>query len=252
MPGLFGSKQNFRSISKALSLKLQRPIYSLDLRNHGDSPHSQVHTLQAMADDVDMFVKRHDIQSADLVGHSMGGKVLMHIALSHVPWLRRSVVVDMSPVPQPIKTSSAFADYIRIMQTIQSTGAKSAKEADSIMAQHGIKEIAVRQFLLTNLKSYDGVYKFRINLDALEHGLKDIWLFLQHTEQYDGKMLFLRGSRSGYVPESHYPQIKDMFPNAVIQSLDAGHWVHAERSREFIDAVAAFLGDDDRVTFNKQ
>ncbi|KAF8983084.1 hypothetical protein BGZ46_010903, partial [Entomortierella lignicola] len=128
--GLFGSKQNWGSLSKSIASRLNTRVFTVDLRNHGESGHSQEHDYTNMANDVTCFLKEQNLDKPIVIGHSMGGKVAMYLALNHTP-VDRVVVVDMAPVK--VKLSSEFAVYVDVMKDIQKAHVKKQSEADSIM-----------------------------------------------------------------------------------------------------------------------
>ncbi|KAI8914621.1 Alpha/Beta hydrolase protein [Gorgonomyces haynaldii] len=239
MPGLFGSKQNWRSLGKQFSRTLDRPVYCLDLRNHGDSFHGR-HTYDDMMKDIQAFTSAQQLNHVDFIGHSMGGKLLMHMLLKQQPFIRKSMVVDMAPVQ--IVGPSVFGDYIKIMKRIESLNLTSQKDAD-LELQSGVPDLSTRLFLLTNLKKQpDGTYKFRNNLKAIEEGLPDVFGFPFTNETSDKSVWFIKGSKSPYIQEKHYPIIQRYFPNAQVKIVqDAGHWVHAEQPKAFSELVYEYL-----------
>ncbi|KAI8922845.1 Alpha/Beta hydrolase protein [Entophlyctis helioformis] len=248
LPGLFGSKQNWRSLSKALSHRLGTTVAALDLRNHGESPHHPVHTYSAMAADVAAFVASQGWPKANIMGHSMGGKVAMHLALSPGnEWIDNLIVVDMAPVAQTATHTDVFKEYILAMQRVDAAGVKSSTQADAILKQ-SIPELSVRQFILTNLKIQpDGTYKFRVNLEALARGLRGLWTFDfdPSVNTFDRPTLFIAGGNSKYVEPHMHPTIRSYFPQVRIDTIEgAGHWVHAEKPDAFLDStVRFFLGE---------
>ncbi|KAF9578396.1 hypothetical protein BGW38_005812 [Lunasporangiospora selenospora] len=243
MHGLFGSKQNWKALSKAMATRLNTRVFTLDLRNHGESDHSPVHDYANMANDVAQFMKQQSLESPMVIGHSMGGKVAMNLALQHVP-LDRLVVVDMAPVK--VALSSEFAKYVAVMKEIQHAHVTKQSEADQMM-QKVVPDMGVRQFLLTNLKrdpSGQG-YSFRVPIGTLGDSLGKLgeFDFVPGQDQFDGKALFIKGDRSGYVREKELDLIKSFFPNARVEGLDTGHWVHAEKPDEFLRLVTAFASE---------
>ncbi|KAJ3072095.1 alpha/beta-hydrolase [Rhizoclosmatium globosum] len=248
MHGLFGSKQNWRSIAKQLSNKIGASVVAVDLRNHGDSPHAVLHDYPSMADDVFSLCDKIGIDKFHVMGHSMGGKTAMHMALSNPSRIESLISVDMSPIV--LNLTSIFAHYITAMREIQNARVKTQTEADAILIKT-IPELPIRQFILTNLKHVPGqdYLSFRINLDALEASLgpqKDIcgiagFPLSDAGKTYEGPSLFVKGNKSGYVPDSAIPGIKRLFPKTEIVGLDAGHWVHSEKPNDFIKVVEAFI-----------
>lgn len=237
--GLFGSKQNWRAISKQLSRTLSRSIYTVDLRNHGDSPHQHPHTYESMSADLIRFIGDHHLDKPILMGHSMGGKVVMRTALDRPDLVSRLVVDDMAPAQ--IKLAHNFASYVDVLADIEQQGIKSQKVADQMLGRvEG--DVGVRQFLLTNMKKdreAGGVYRSRIPLKILGGSL-DQMMGWDTQGQYDGPTLFIGGSKSPYINPKIHPVINRMFPNSHIEMLDTGHWVHAERPLEFMSLVERF------------
>ncbi|KAJ1953009.1 hypothetical protein EC988_003241 [Linderina pennispora] len=242
--GLFGSKQNWRAIAKKLSAQLGRDTYSVDLRNHGDSPHVAPHTYSAMSGDIVRFIEDHGLGRAVLVGHSMGGKVVMQTALEHPSLVDMLIVDDM--VPAKAKLAHEFAEYVQMLKTIEDRGIASQKEADA-MLETVEKDISVRQFLLTNMKKAregegKGTYKSRIPLELLGKSLEGVMEWdVDAAKQYQGPTLFIAGKRSPYIRPHAYPAMRQYFPNYEVEELDTGHWVHAEMPHEFIQLVEAFI-----------
>ncbi|ORY25806.1 Alpha/Beta hydrolase protein [Naematelia encephala] len=242
--GLFGSKQNWRSLAKAMSKRLGMTVYTLDLRNHGHSPHAEPHTYAAMALDISNFLQKHCLTSGvNLMGHSMGGKAVMALALNkelNSP-LRSLISVDMSPARG--KISQEFASYTDAMKEVENARVKTKAEADKIL-QKVEPLLATRQFLLTNAKtSHDSTLTFRIPLDLLARNIPSIgdFPYTPETAQWPGPTLFIKGGHSRYLNHHNIPIAKAMFPNMRLETLDAGHWVHAERPKETVELVDEFV-----------
>ncbi|KAG0378897.1 hypothetical protein BGX24_002452 [Mortierella sp. AD032] len=240
MHGLFGSKQNWKALSKAMAHRLNTRVLTVDLRNHGESGHSEEHDYTNMANDVVHFLKEQELEKPIIIGHSMGGKVAMNLALKQAP-IDRMVVVDMAPVK--VKLSTEFAKYVGSMKEIQNAYVKKQSEADTIMKKT-VADLGVRQFLLTNLKrdaTGDG-YSFRIPFETLGGSLEKLgqFDFVPGVDKFDGKAMFIRGIRSKYIEEKEMDAIRSFFPQARIESLNTGHWVHAEKPEEFLKLVTEF------------
>ncbi|TLD25627.1 hypothetical protein PspLS_05784 [Pyricularia sp. CBS 133598] len=244
MHGLFGSKKNNRSISKALARDLGRHVYTLDLRNHGESPHAPRHDYPAMAADVAAFIDEHKISSPTLIGHSMGAKTAMTLAL-HSPSLIKDVIpVDNAPVDAVL--GSDFAKYIRAMKEIDRAEVTRQAEADKILAPVE-PSLPVRQFLLGNLHRPDPdsqVQRFRVPLDVIARNLNHMGDFPYKNPdevRFDGRALFVRGTKSKYVADEALPLVGRFFPRFELADIDAGHWVISEKPEEFRQAVLRFL-----------
>ncbi|KAI1377338.1 alpha/beta-hydrolase [Hypoxylon crocopeplum] len=258
MHGLFGSKKNNRSVSKdngrtktadpkaairVLARDLKCHVYTVDLRNHGDSPHAPRHDYLAMADDVAGFISEHGLQNPTLIGHSMGAKTAMTLALSQPTQIASVVSVDNAPVDAAL--GGPFARYIQGMRRINEAGVTRKANADIILRQYEADD-AVRQFLLSSLHRPAGssVQKFRWPLDVLARSLDNLgdFPFKDPDEaRFEKPALFVRGTRSKYVPDEVVPLIGRFFPRFELVDIEAGHWVISEKPEEFLRAVIEFL-----------
>ncbi|XP_018416736.1 PREDICTED: protein ABHD11 [Nanorana parkeri] len=241
--GLFGSKSNFQSISKVLVRKTGRKVLALDARNHGSSPHSDVITYHAMSADVRQLLQQLEIPRCVLIGHSMGGKTAMTLALQEPQLVEGLVSVDISP--SPTTPQSGFPRFIKAMQNIHLEG-KMPKSTARRLAENQLRatveEASVRQFLLTNLVQENENFKWRVNLEAIANHLQDLFHFPDFQEPYPGPVLFLGGANSPYISSENYPEIERLFPCANIEYIEgAGHWVHAERTQDFINSICTFV-----------
>ncbi|CDM27474.1 hypothetical protein DTO013E5_2789 [Penicillium roqueforti] len=240
--GLFGSKQNNRSISKILARDLKCQIFALDLRNHGHSFHAHEQNYGVMAEDVQEFIKQHKLDKCVLIGHSMGAKVAMAVALRAPEYVSALIPVDNAPVNAALQ--SDFHKYIRGMQKIEDEKVSTQSDANKIL-EHYEKSLPIRQFLLTNLiRSEDNTLKSRVPLSIIGGALNNMADFpFKESDNlhYYGPTLFVRGTRSKYVSDDTVPAIKKFFPNAQIVDVEAGHWLISEKPEEFRQAVVKFL-----------
>ena len=227
--GLYGSARNWGAIAKRLSDT--RAVTAVDMRNHGDSPWHDAHDYPDMAADLADTI---DAQS-DVIGHSMGGKAAMVLALTRPERVRRLVVADIAPVTY----THTQTHMIAAMRQVDLARVESRRDADTQLAAF-VEDPSVRAFLLQSL----GVkaQRWRLNLDALEAEMPKIMSFPDVAGSFDGPTLFLSGAESDYVQREHRDGIKALFPNARFAKIPgAGHWLHAEKPREFEAAVRAFL-----------
>ncbi|KAH7166280.1 hypothetical protein EDB81DRAFT_680958 [Dactylonectria macrodidyma] len=241
--GLFGSKKNNRGISKALARDLGRYVYALDLRNHGESPHDARHDYVAMAQDVADFIQDHGLTETTLIGHSMGAKTSMTLALRSPELVSDLVAVDNAPVDATL--SRDFAEYIRSMKKIQDANITRQAEADAILSEYE-KSLPIRQFLLGNLHrpAGDKTRKFRIPLDIIGRSLDNLGDFPYKDPneiRFEKPALFVRGTKSKYVPDELLPLIGQFFPRFRMVDVDAGHWLISEQPEAFRQAVVEFL-----------
>lgn len=259
--GLFGSKQNWRSLGRAMSTRFGVPVYALDLRNHGTSPHIDGLAYADMAQDVIAFMTARNLTDVGLIGHSMGGKVAMSVALHpDLPegMLRNLVSVDMSAKRGPL--SPEFERYIDAMVDIRDKPCRSRHEADTVL-QATEPELGVRQFLLTNLTRNPPsaeTWSWRIPVDLIRKNIAQIGDFPYNppnassdeltqghesspVRSWNGETLFIKGTRSKYINRRNIGTNQKYFPNAKLVHMDTGHWCQAEKPNEFVQVVEDFL-----------
>ncbi|KAM0117634.1 hypothetical protein ACP6JC_005790 [Aspergillus fumigatus] len=198
-----------------------------------------------MAKDVEKFIHQHDLAKCVLIGHSMGAKTAMTVALQSSDLVSALIPVDNAPVNAPLK--SDFGKYVRGMQEVEAQGVTKQSDADKILKEYE-ESLPIRQFLLTNLvRAEDGQkMKFRIPLSVLGPAIPAMadFPFLEPgSVTYDGPTLFVRGTKSKYVSDDTVPVIKKLFPNAEIADVEAGHWLISENPEAFRQAVVKFLQD---------
>ncbi|XP_046556869.1 protein ABHD11-like [Haliotis rubra] len=230
--GLFGSKSNWHSIAKKLAAEGQRVI-TVDGRNHGDSEHSPYMDYYAMRDDVLRLMDDLHLEQTVLVGHSMGGKIAMTLALSQPERLKGLVVVDVAPVTSP--GGRLLLSYAERMRQIV------PDEAD-VQLRPIVESSLVRQFLLTNLVEKHGTVQWRLNLDAVIDNYHHVMEFPEFSHPFEKPTKFIGGSLSHHISSETIPEIKTLFPMADITHIPgAGHWVHSENTPEFINILSDFL-----------
>ena len=235
--GLFGSGRNWASLAQRLG-EVHRVI-TLDLRNHGESPWAETMTYREMAEDVADFLTREGLEGATLLGHSMGGKTAMVLALEQGELISRLIVVDIAPVAY----AHTHLPYIKAKQAVDLEAVSRRSEVDLVL-QEAVPERGLRSFLLHNLVTEGGRLRWRINLEALHDNMDDLVSFPDHLDDlsYDGPSLFLAGADSLYLQLAHLPRIRALFPASEIDAIAAaGHWVHADQPEAFLARVRAFL-----------
>lgn len=239
--GLFGSLNNWGWHSKELATGFA--VYGLDLRNHGASPHSDEMSYQAMAADVLEFMDQQQIAHAAVIGHSMGGKVAMQLALTAADRIDRLLVVDIAPVNYPAN-SGGHQEVFAGMESIDLATLRSRSEADSQLVKF-VEEAGVRQFLLTNLiKNENSGYHWRLNLSALKAGYGDLRTMPENNKPFTKDTLFVKGELSNYIIEANQAEIARLFPNAKVKLImGAGHWLHAEKPQLFNKIALNFLSE---------
>ncbi|TPX38016.1 hypothetical protein SmJEL517_g00397 [Synchytrium microbalum] len=241
--GLLGSSRNWGSLSSKLAETYQTPVYAVDLRNHGESPHSPIHDLNAMSADIRHFTESHSLPRVSVIGHSMGAKTAMLFALQHPKLVARLVIVDASPLRQEPKSEIDWIErYMVGLEKVMEAKVTSNQAAEAIMLPFA-PNVAIRKFLLTNLKRESDPFPslhLRPNLPVLKQYLtKAISEFpvAIGDAEYTGPTLLIVGTKSKFVNPATYPTIRKYFPNLTVREIDAGHWVQAEKPNEFLQAV---------------
>jgi len=233
--GLFGSGANWHGIAQGLSEHYR--VLVPDLRNHGRSPHHDDVSYPAMAGDLLTLMDDLSIEQAWLVGHSMGGKTAMYLALKHGDRVAGLVSVDMAPV----RYADRFAHIYAALESLPLSILTGRGEADSLLAQQ-LDDPGLRAYLLQNLVKQEGVWRWRMNLPALSSGRQNLFDFPAMSNQYLGSVMFLRGGNSDYVLPEHGKAIRQYFPYSRERTVaGAGHWVYAEHPKEFSTLVRSFI-----------
>ncbi|MCF7499164.1 alpha/beta fold hydrolase [Pseudoalteromonas sp. L1] len=234
--GLFGSLENLNVIAKALAENYT--VTNVDLRNHGRSFHSETMNYEVMADDIYNLLKNLNISNAHIIGHSMGGKAAMQLALKYNEVVNKLVVLDISPVANKPRHSAIFAG----LNEVAESNVADRKAADLLLAKH-IDEMGVRQFLLKSFAKNDqGQYQWRFNLDVLNQQYENILSQLDENDSCLCDTLFVKGNDSDYILAEHRPMIMNLFPNAKAKVIHgAGHWLHAQKPLAVNKAISDFL-----------
>lgn len=234
--GVFGSSDNWQSQGKAFAGKFK--VYLVDLRNHGNSFHSDEFDYQVMSDDVVALMESEGIEQAYVLGHSMGGKVAMNLACRFQDLVKQMIVVDIAPKHYLPHHQQIFQGFY----SVDLASLKSRKDADTQMSSI-IQDFGVRQFILKNLyRDKEGQFSWKLNLKAVEQNIEKVGEGLPEGYTYAGSVLFISGSKSSYIQAEDKADIKSRFPNSAIEVVEgAGHWVHAEKPAELIASVLNFL-----------
>ncbi len=232
--GLFGSGRNWGAIARRLADR--RDVWTVDQRNHGTSPRATTNSYAGMAADLAEVIAAAG-GKVDLLGHSMGGKAAMVLALTKPDLLRRLVVADIAPVAYAHDNTR----YIAAMRALDLTGLTSRSEADRRLSRD-VHDPALRAFFLQSLDLRSQPPQWRLNLDVLEAEMDKIVGWPDPGGVFDHRTLFLSGENSTYVLPDHRAGILAQFPKARFAKInDAGHWLHAEQPRAFEETVRAFL-----------
>lgn len=248
--GLYGASDNWVTIARVLE-KTYRVIV-VDLRNHGKSPHSEVHTYYAMANDIKELLNDLSITKANFIGHSMGGKAIMQFALSYPQMVNKIAILDIAP-----KSYANFQNYgvstnnhpaiLTTMLSLNFTTIKARGEIEQYI-RNKIGDDSISNFLLKNVaRKEDGSYKWKLNIDALYNNLGEILDGFSHyssskTNTFTGPTLFLRGAESGYFTDEDLHNTLQLFPKAELTTIpNAGHWLHAEQPTMITNSILYFF-----------
>jgi esterase len=236
--GLFGFSDNWQTIGRQLGETHQ--VITLDLRNHGRSPHTTSHTYAEMAQDLYEFTQARGLDSVAVIGHSMGGKAAMQFALDYPELVHQLVVVDMDPGQSTDNHRTVFnalfgVDFSKI---------SNREEAEDYLSNH-IEDVGTRQFLLKNLTRdlETNQFAWKMNLPVLWEHYPDILGPVSGPPNESLPTLFVRGGKSQYIRDTDIPIILSLFPQATLETIPgAGHWVHADKPQELLKVLRGFLG----------
>ena len=233
--GMFGSLSNLGNLARCLSNQFR--VISVDLRNHGDSPHDSVFDMATMAEDILYLMDILSLPTAFIVGHSLGGKVGMQLALSHSDRVTKLVVADISPVTYQPRNDPALNGLIALSEA----SIQNRNQAEELLADF-ISDSQTRAFLLKNLKRNDDRFVLKLNMNAVIENYGTALVAAPSGDRFDNPCLFIKGETSAYIQEKHRPIIKDMFPNSQVNVISgAGHWLHAEKPKLFNNQVMEFF-----------
>lgn len=240
--GLFGSASNWRNA--ALKWADKFAVWAVDLRNHGNSMHRQGMNYTQQAEDLLAWMDCNGLDTVNLLGHSMGGKVVMEFALRYPSRVNKLIVVDIAPLEYQPSHNEIIAALIALKQ--QEPWAER-RLADRFLTEHlGSESVQTRLFLLTNLRRTDDGLRLRVGLEEIAEGYAEILAAppaVTAGATFTKPTLVLRGTKSDYVPDSSLATFKTNFPAYELISLDGGHWLHAEQTEAFVAAVTAFLNN---------
>jgi esterase len=237
--GLFGSLENLNMVAKPLSESYC--VTSIDVRNHGESFHNPDMSYDVLARDIINVLDYLDINNCFLLGHSMGGKIAIQVALTEPQRIAKLIVADIAPVQYP-------PHHLKIIEGLQSIDlAKVQKRKDAdIQLAHYVDNIGVRQFLLRNLAiNEQGAYAFKCSIKDIASGYSEIMKANELSagkQPYNGPCLFIKGGASDYILPQYSELIKKLLPDSKAKIIQgAGHWLHAEKSIAFNKVVSEFI-----------
>lgn len=234
--GFLGMGDNWKTLGNRFAQDYQ--VHLIDQRNHGRSFHSDEFDYEVLVEDLLNYIEHHHLEKVNLLGHSMGGKVVMLFSVIYPEKVSKLIVADIAPKYYP----SHHEQILEGLNAIDFLKQRSRNEIEGVLEKY-IPEFGIRQFLLKNVyrKSKDE-FGFRFNLEALTNSYDEIGVQLPPLMQFGGDTLFLGGENSGYITKEDEVSIKAHFTKAqVITVKNAGHWLHAENPADFYDYVVSFL-----------
>ena len=238
--GLFGSGKNWRSFAGSLEDDFQ--VWTLDARNHGDSPHADSMSYQQMAEDVARFFVENELENVVLLGHSMGGKTAMQLALQFPDRIAALIVVDIAPVCYDHLHKQL--KLIEAMQELHIAVEMSRSEIEKKLALK-IPEKRLLSFLMTNLNRQNGQFQCRIGLEQIAAGMQELLNYPELKSVFKGPVQFIGGENSAYLKFEYHALIRKYFPESRITMLEnCGHWLHVEQPAAFQKTVNEFLQDN--------
>ena len=221
--GLFGMADNWLTIASRIARKYT--VYLLDQRNHGQSPHSPEFSYRILAEDLQDFIREHDLGDVRLIGHSMGGKAAMCHALHYPERVEKLVIVDIAPKAYHHPFFERVLDFMLALDLSRFTTRAAIEEAFTEV----IPNAAVRLFILKNLQRTEEGFRWRINVQSLRDNLGTIFAAIASVRRFEKPTLFVRGGRSDYVLDEDEAAIRALFPAAELVTIPEGsHWLHAD------------------------
>ena len=233
--GVFGSSDNLYTVCKKIA-EAGFEVYTLDARNHGQSPKTDVFNYDVMADDLNEFLEKHNIQNPIVMGHSMGGKTVMTFAQKYKNY-SKIIIIDIAPRYYPTHHDHILAG----LAAIDIDKITSRKEAEDIFSNY-VSDLGEKQFILKNLYRTDaGGFDWRINIPVIAREIYQIGDEIVLNNKIDKPTLLIRGSESSYVTDEDFALFKHSFVNARLVTIQgANHWVHATKPEEFVNEVVSF------------
>ena len=235
--GLFGSLDNWASIGRKFGESYM--TYLLDQRDHGKSPHTDAFNYDILAEDLRLFMEENWIHQSIIIGHSMGGKTAMRFALENNDMVDKLVILDMAPKEYANRHQNVFD----AMAAIDLDALEHRKDARNTLLEKLSADISTTAFLLKNIKrEKEGGFSWKMNVDLLRKEYDNIVAPMPTNMTFEGDTLFIRGGDSKYIQDEDHALILQLFPNAVIKTLEGtGHWLHAEKPNELMEMIQEFV-----------
>ena len=235
--GLFGMCDNWATFSKKLAEKIFS-VFTPDLRNHGNSPHSDVFSYEVLSDDLNEFIRQHNIMNPVLIGHSLGGKVVMNFTLKFPRVASKVIIIDMGIRKYGIQNEDVLQAIVNCDISIK----KTRKEIEETLEKR-IQQKKVIKLLMKNVqRNNDNTFCWKLNLEAIRNNFCEIFKAVECAEKSNVPALFIAAENSEYISESDMPAIRKIFPLSKYISIPgSNHWVHSDKPEELLCAVTDFV-----------
>ncbi|WP_340200277.1 alpha/beta fold hydrolase [Ascidiimonas sp. W6] len=235
--GFLGMSDNWKTLGNFYA-ESGFEVHLVDQRNHGRSFHAESFSYELMSADLLYYLQYHKIERSQIIGHSMGGKTAMFFALHNPENVHKLIIADIAPKYYSVH----HQEILEGLHSVNLNEISSRKEAEEQLGLY-IKDFGIRQFLLKNLyrKTRDS-FDWRMNLPVLSAHVEEVGASTPEDKEFKGETLFLKGGKSNYLTMDDIPLITKLFPNTTIESIEnAGHWLHAENPKQFIEFSMNFL-----------
>lgn len=235
--GYLGMSDNWKTLSRRFA-EQGFQVHSLDLRNHGRSFHSDEFSHELMMQDILQYCKFHNLEKISLIGHSMGGKLAMFLAVTYPDLIDKLIIADISVREYP----PHHQDILEALNSVDFSIHTDRKQVEEVIARY-VSDFGTRQFLMKNVyRVTPEQLGFRMNLKSLTENYDNMGIEIPKNSKYDKPVLFLRGEKSNYIRERDEQDILNIFPKAEIKTVSkAGHWLHAENPKEFLRYALDYL-----------
>ncbi|WP_185868510.1 alpha/beta fold hydrolase [Blattabacterium cuenoti] len=231
--GLFGNGNNWISFAKKIAKNFQ--VHLLDIRNHGYSFFTDEMDLDLMSKDLLNYINYHKLKNPILLGHSLGGKILMHFSMQFPFFTKKLIIVDIAP---KLYKKNNQKELISILNKVNFNVIKTRNELSCFLKTH-IKDIKIIEFFSKNVeKQKNGKLCFRFFLSGIEKNYDNFMFQNMKNKIYNGSVLFIRGEKSDYISLNDFSSIKKFFPKAIIKTIkNASHWVHIDNPKDFYNII---------------
>jgi esterase len=236
--GLFGSMDNLSALRRQFTESFQ--VLSIDLPDHGKSAFTQTFSFVQYANLISELLDRLEIKQLSIVGHSLGGKVAMQLALNQHELISHLIVLDIAPVAYTPRHSNVFQG----LNNVVLADLTSRKEADIALSEY-IEDSSTKQFLLKSLYNENYVWNWRFNLALLQKDYTKLSAAITSDDPYMGPVLFIKGEHSDYILLEHKQAVLQLFPNSQSKMISGtGHWIHAEKPQLCVKLIRTFYSDN--------